>query len=112
LAHPTGGAGAPRVSSRVCNEVAVALKSQSEGRGDDSMPDHRQMVQRVVKSQREAHDERPGADFNMIQTLRQVGNGEELKERRGSHCRTIQFDRSDIALAAGIAALMPDALAA
>lgn len=47
------------VASCTGQKVTLALATQTERRRDDGLPHHRQMVQRVLKAQRESHHQ-PG----------------------------------------------------
>ena len=60
--RPAGAA----VGAGVGEEVTLALKAQSEGRGDRRLAHHRHVVQGVVKAEREAHDQQRAADLDLI----------------------------------------------
>ena len=56
-AHDDGRPAGAAVGARIGEEVALALKTQAEGRGDDRLAHHGHVVQRVVEAKRKTHDQ-------------------------------------------------------
>src|ERR1039457_5119604 len=108
--YPWRAAGAA-VRSRICEKVARALEAQAEGRGDDRLPHHMQVVQHVVETEREANDQERGAYFHLLERALQMRRRETPQHHRLRQCRAIQFDHRHVDLATGIVALVPDSFA-
>ena len=68
------------VHPRISQEIALSLKAEAERRGDDRLSYHRQMMPRVVKTQRKTDDQHSRSDFYLIQLLDQMIGRKRLKQ--------------------------------
>ncbi len=62
-----GSATGAAVHTRVGQEIAVALKAHAEGRCDNRLTRHRQVMQSIVKTKREAGDQHWRADLDIVE---------------------------------------------
>src|SRR5262245_36493787 len=95
------------VHLRVRQEVALSLKAEAERRGGDRLPHHEQMVQCVVKPQREAHDEHSRSDFYFIQLFDQMIGCKGLNKKFLRQRRALELHGDDVDRAGRVDAFQP-----
>ena len=98
------------VHPRIGQKVAVALKPDSERRGDDRLPCDRQAMQRVMKAERKSGDQHRGSNFDPVELLQQMIGCEGLKKKGLRQRRAFELQRDDVDRAGRVARVPPDRL--
>jgi hypothetical protein len=98
-------------SPAVGAKEALALEAQPERRGDDRLPHHRQVMQRVVEAEREAHHQQRHADLHALQVGLQVAGVEGPVDGIRRQGRAVELDHGHVDLALRVAPLAPQAAA-
>lgn len=72
VCHDNRGSAGSSMRSRIGKKLPFPLESQAERRRHNSVPDHRQMVKRIMKTKRIPHHEKRAANLNGLVQVRQV----------------------------------------
>ena len=110
-AHDHGGTTGAAVGAGVGQEVPLALETHTKRRRDHRLAHDRQVVHRVVKTQRVTHDQQHTAHLHVVQRILQVVGGETLQHGGGGQGAAVDFDHRHINVTGRVPALAPDGFA-
>jgi len=106
--HDGCAAGSPMCPS-VREEKALPLKPHTERGSHCRKADHRQVMNRVMESQRKACNKQVSADLHLLQAVLKVLRGETVKDGVLRQDRSVDFNDGHVHIAKAIRCGMPGA---
>src|SRR3977135_1686604 len=93
--------------ARIRQEISLALEAQAERGGDDRLSSHRQVMQRIVESQRKTDDEDRRTHLDLVEVPDQMIGRKRLQRKCRWERRAVKLHDRDIDFACRIDAFTP-----